>query len=263
MNETLQLIDRRTSLRTYADRPIEEVHVDAILESAIRAPTAGNMMLYSIIQVSDPAKKRALAETCGHAFIADAALILLFLADMQRWVDFFDGGDVATYCEEEGLEYRTPDPSKLLMSCCDAMAAAQNTVIAAESLGIGSCYIGDIMGHAEEHRELFDLPEFSFPITLLCYGHVPEGLEPKRRERFDRRFIVHRDAYARASTDDLAAMTEDIRARFSQVLEERGLNLPQLTYRGFMAGAAALEERRSVDLLLGPWLRAANGRPVE
>jgi len=263
MNETLQLIDRRTSLRTYADRPIEGAHVEAILESAMRAPTAGNMMLYSIVRVSDPEKKRALAETCGHAFIAEAPLVLLFLADMQRWVDFFDGGDVRTYCEEEGLEHRMPDPSKLLMSCCDAMVAAQNTVIAAESLGIGSCYIGDIMGHAEEHRVLFDLPAFALPITLLCYGYPPDGLELKKRERFDRKFIIHQDAYVRSSTTDLDEMMRDIRKRFSRVLKERGLNLPQLTYKGFMAGAAALEERRSVGLLLEPWLDAADKERAE
>jgi hypothetical protein len=119
------------------------------------------------------------------------------------------------------------------------------------------------MGHAEEHRALFDLPEFAFPITLLCYGYPPEGLELKRRDRFDRRFIIHENAYVRASTTDLNEMMSGVQERFARVLEERGLSLPQLTYRGFMAGAAALEERRSVDVLLKPWLGAADAEEAE
>lgn len=258
MNRTLQEIERRVSLRTYADRPIEEKHVDAILDSAIRAPTAGNMMLYSILRVEDPAKRGKLAETCGHSFIAKAPLVLIFLADMQRWVDYFEGSEVRERCAQEGEEYLTPDVAKLLMSCCDALVAAQNTVIAAESLGIGSCYVGDIMGRAEEHRALFDLPSFAFPIALLCYGYYPEGFERRRSDRFDRRFIVHDDVYRRTPHDDLDEMLAAIRHKFAGVLEKRAMNLGQLTYRGFMAGAAAIEQRGSVELLLKPWLDTAS-----
>lgn len=116
------------------------------------------MMLYSILQIDDPIKKIRLAETCGHSFIADARLVFLFLADMQRWRDYYLAFDVPEYCQRKGLSFREPDTGKLMMACCDALIAAQNTVIAAESLGIGSCYIGDIMGHSEEHRVLFELP---------------------------------------------------------------------------------------------------------
>jgi len=255
MNQTQQLIDRRVSLRRYADRPIEESEVDAILHSAMRAPTAGNMMLYSILRVDDSEKRRALAETCGHGFIAEAPLVLVFLADMQRWVDFFEANEVREHCAQERIEYQSPGTSELLMSCCDALLAAQNSVIAAESLGIGSCYVGDIMGHVEEHRGLLDLPPFAFPITLLCYGYYPERFERSRSERFDRRFVVHRDSYQQASKEDLEVMLSKIREKFAHVLEERGVNLAQLTYRGFMAGPAAIEERRSVGILLEDWLK--------
>ena len=258
MNTTLRQIERRVSLRTYADRPIEEEHVDAILDSAIRAPTAGNMMLYSILRVGDSTKRRKLAETCGHSFIGEAPLVLVFLADMQRWVDYFEGSGVRERCEQEGKEYVTPDTAKLLMSCCDALIAAQNTVIAAESLGIGSCYVGDIMGRAEEHRALFDLPSFAFPIALLCYGYYPEGFERRRSERFDRQFIVHDNVYRRATHGDLGEMLRGIRQKFASMLEKRAMNLGQLTYHGFMAGPAAVEQRESVGLLLKPWLDDAS-----
>ena len=253
MNETLRLITDRVSLRRYADRSIDSEEIDSIIHSAMRAPTAGNMMLYTILQVDDPAKKRRLAQTCGHPFIADAPLVLLFLADMQRWVDFFETNDVRVHCRATGIEYRMPDASKLLMSCCDALIAAQNSVIAAESMGIGSCYIGDIMGQAEEHRNLFDLPPFAFPIVLVCYGYYPMDLARRCTDRFDKEFIHHCDIYRRFSARELRAMLSDIEARFSSILKRRQVNLAQLTYEGFMMGKTAREERRSAAMLLEAW----------
>ena len=253
MNETLRLIDERVSLRRYADRPIEPEEIDSIIHSAMRAPTAGNMMLYTILQVDAPEKKQRLAQTCGHPFIACAPLVLLFLADMQRWVDFFEANGVASHCRKTENEYRMPDVSKLLMGCCDALIAAQNSVIAAESMGIGSCYVGDIMGHAEEHRSLFDLPPFAFPIVLACYGHRPEDVRSKQTSRFDRRFVHHCDSYRRFPAQDLREMLSEIDVAFSSVLKRRQLNLAQLTYEGFMIGKAAREESRSVAVLLEAW----------
>ena len=253
MNETLRLIDRRMSLRRYAPRAIQQEDMDAILESAMRAPTAMNMMLYSIVEVADQAKKDRLAETCGHHFIAKAPLVLLFLADMQRWYDYYEASDVPAYCDREEIEFVTPKGANLMMSCCDALIAAQNTVIAAESRGIGSCYIGDVMGHCEEHRELFALPRWTFPITLVCYGHYPEDLERRRMSRFDRRFICFRDTYRRLSETDFAEMLAEIETKFADYLAKENRSLAEQTYRSFTLGPPQLEESRSVEILIKDW----------
>jgi len=258
MNETLDLINNRVSVRRYSQRPIELENIAALLNSAIRAPTAGNMMLYSILQIDDPVKKMGLAETCGHSFIADAPLVFLFLADMQRWHDYYQAFDVPRYCQQEGLPFRAPDVGKLMMACCDALIAAQNTVIAAESLGIGSCYIGDIMGHGEEHRLLFELPVWTFPITLLCYGYYPEGFEQKLRERFDRRFIQHQDVYQRLRKPEFIEMMAGIEAKFSRHLRNKGLSLAEQTYTSFTLGEAGLEQSRSVEKMVDNWLSNAS-----
>ena len=254
MNETLRLLDERMSLRRYAPRPIAEDDVDAILRSALRAPTAMNMMLYTIVQVDAREKKERLAETCGHRFIADAPLVWLFLADMQRWVDYYEAFDIPALCEREGEGFRTPKASNLMMSCCDALIAAHASVVAAESLGIGSCYIGDIMGHCEEHRALFDLPRWTFPITLVCYGHYPDGLSRRRTPRFDGHFIRHHDAYRRFSKCDFEEMLADTQSRLAAHLERKGIGLAEATYRGFTLGEPELEEARSVDILLSDWV---------
>lgn len=172
MNETLKIIDNRRSLRGYDSREISPEHKKWILHSAFRAPTAGNMMHYSIIEVADQKMKDKLVKTCDNQpFIAKAPLVLLFLADIQRWYDFFEYSGVSDLCKERDIEYITPKEGDLMLASCDALIAAQNAVIAAESLGIGSCYIGDIMENIEIHREMFDLPKWVFPITLLCFGY--------------------------------------------------------------------------------------------
>lgn len=172
MNATLSIIENRRSVRAFADKPIARETVDAILHAAMRAPTAGNMMLYSIIEVTEQDIKDKLALSCDNQpFIAKAPLVLLFLADYQRWFDFFIASDVPAYCEANDIPLRYPGAGDLLLACCDALIAAQTGVIAAESLGIGSCYIGDIMEKYEYHKDLFGLPQYTFPVALLCCGY--------------------------------------------------------------------------------------------
>ncbi|MEE8121626.1 MAG: nitroreductase family protein, partial [Anaerolineales bacterium] len=84
MNPVLETIHQRKSVRAYDDKPVPEDVRDTIIKSAMRAPTAGNMMLYSIIEVSDQEAKNKLVETCDNQpFIAEAPLVLIFLADYQ------------------------------------------------------------------------------------------------------------------------------------------------------------------------------------
>ena len=136
MNTVIQTIIQRKSVRAYEKRLIGDETKNEIIRAALRAPTAGNMMLYSIIEVSDQAKKDILANSCDNQpFIAKAPLVLLFLADYQRWHDYF----VTCGVDKADSPMRKPREGDLLLACCDAIIAAQTAVVAAESLGIGSC----------------------------------------------------------------------------------------------------------------------------
>ncbi|MFX1579798.1 MAG: nitroreductase family protein, partial [Promethearchaeota archaeon] len=208
MNETLKVIDNRRSLRGYDSREISPEHKRWILHSAFRAPTAGNMMHYSIIEVADQNMKDRLVETCDNQpFIAKAPLVLLFLADMQRWYDLFKYSNVQDLCKKRNLEYVTPKEADLMLASCDALVAAQNAVIAAESLGIGSCYIGDIMENIEIHREMFELPKWVFPIALLCFGYPlrKDRDERPRTPRFSEHFVYFKNKYKRVDTEEFEA----------------------------------------------------------
>src|SRR5512142_2663632 len=192
MNPTLDLLLNRKSTRVYSGRPIAGAEKQTILQAAMRAPTAGNMMLYSIIEVDDQAIKERLAVTCDNQpFIAKAPYVLLFLADYQRWYDYYRTGGVEKVCQERGLPMRHPEEGDLLLACCDTLIAAHAAVVAAEALGIGSCYIGDILERYEVHRELFHLPRYVLPVTLVCFGYpTPEQTARQQTPRFGQEFIV-------------------------------------------------------------------------
>ena len=252
MNETIDVIQNRRSVRAYQDRPIEQEVVDTIIHCAMRAPTAGNMMLYSIVEIEDQALKDALAESCDHQpFIAKAPLLLLFLADYQRWFDFFVASDVPAFCEAQGQTLRRPGEGDMLLACCDALIAAQTAVIAAESLGVGSCYIGDIMERYEYHRELLDLPQYTFPIALLCFGYPKAESSTKAlTPRFPQRYIHFKDAYQRLGEEGVREMFAPYeRPRYPEGVS----NLAQLVYARKFSADFCIEMTRSVKKALATW----------
>ena len=196
MNETIRQLNERKSVRVFLDREITKAEKDAIINAACQAPTAGNQQLYTIIDVTDQSIKDRLVETCDNQpFIASAKLVLIFCADCKKWYDAFNA------C---GCEPRRPAVGDLLLAVSDANIAAQNAVTAAESLGIGSCYIGDIMENCEAQRELLGLPEFVFPAAMLVFGYPTEQQKERQKpRRADVCHIVHENAYREMDAAEL------------------------------------------------------------
>lgn len=199
MNETLRQLRERKSVRVFTDRRIGQPEKEALLDSALQAPTAGNQILYTILDIQDQRTKDALAESCDHQpFIATAPLVLVFLADCRRWLDAY---------AQAGVQARKPGLGDLVLACEDALIAAQNTVVAAESLGIGSCYIGDILENRETVVELLGLDPYVFPVTMVVYGYpTDQQRERPKPRRFDKRYIVQTDRYRRLSPEELRDM---------------------------------------------------------
>ncbi len=254
MNPTIDLLMTRKSVRVYTDQPVLPAEKDTILQAAMRAPTAGNMMLYSIIEVEDQALKDQLAETCDHQpFIARAPYVLLFLADYQRWYDYYLAGGVPAICAEKGIPMRCPEEGDLLLACCDTLIAAHAAVVAAEALGIGSCYIGDILERFEIHREMFNLPQYVLPVTLVCFGYpTPEQAARKQTPRFAPEFIVHKNQYQRL---DLSALAQLMQPRNNQLAangnRKDGIeNVGQFNYLHKFSAAFSVEMSRSVRAMI-------------
>ncbi len=257
MNPVIDVIHNRKSVRAYEDEPLPEDVRDVILKSAMRAPTAGNMMLYSIIEVSDQEAKNKLVETCDNQpFIAKAPLVLIFLADYQRWVDYFKVSGVEQFCSENGVPIVKPEEGDLFLACCDALIAAQTAVIAAESMGVGSCYIGDILENYEIHREMFDLPQYAVPICMVCFGYPSvEQKERERTERFGEKFILFKDQYQRLDKADFDEMYASAYKRMkvgsADVRDQPSVGIRM--YKRKFSAEYAVEMRRSVRAILEAW----------
>ncbi|MEG1548149.1 MAG: nitroreductase family protein [Clostridia bacterium] len=211
MNETLESLYNRKSVRAYEERSIPDECKEAILIAAMSAPTAGNQQLYTIIDITDQDLKDKLAISCDNQpFIAKAPMILIFCADVQKWIDVFKAG---------GANPRKPGVGDLMLAVQDTTIAAQNAVVAAQSLGIGSCYIGDIMEQCKRHRELLHLPEYVFPACMLVFGYpTKQQLERKKPQRCRLADIVCKNYYTEKNEDQLRRMfdKETVNRSFEQ-----------------------------------------------
>lgn len=263
INETIKTILNRVSLRKYDKRQIDDEDLNLIIESAIRAPTAGNNMLYSIILIKNKDTKEKLAISCDNQpFIKDASVIMIFVADLKRLYDYFEISKVKEFCINNGIDYIRPNMQMLYLGLNDAIIAAQNAVIAAESLGIGSCYIGDIAERYEFHKELLNLPENVFIAAMLCLGYYPEDYEKKLRPRFDKKYIVHNEKYNIINSDDLKKMYEIYENKFkdsrsNKVDNEKDnvkfSNYAQMLYANKFGSDFAIEMDRSIKEMLKFW----------
>lgn len=187
-NEILKSLYERKSVRVFTDEEITAGDKSSILEAALQAPSAGCQLLYTILDITDEEKKKKLAVLCDNQlFMAKSKMMLVFCADCRKWLSFY---------EEAGLEPRAPGAGDLLLAVEDALIAAQNAVTAAESLGIGSCYIGDVMENAEEMKTLLQLPKYVYPACLLVFGHPTEQQKTRKKpERFRVSDIVCENSY--------------------------------------------------------------------
>ena len=200
-NPVLRQLMERKSVRAYEQGPIPEEDVRAILEAALQAPTAGNMTLYTIIRVTDKEKKQALAKSCDNQpFIASAPLVLVFCADYKRWFDVFATLDL-------GEPLRRPGEGDFMLAALDAVIAAQSAVVAADALGYGSCYIGDILENCETQRAILSLPEYVAPVCMAVFGRpTAQQRERVKPARFEVEDIVYENTYRPAGPEAMRAM---------------------------------------------------------
>ena len=199
MNEIIKALYERKSVRVFTEQEISKAEKESILNAAIQAPSAGCQLLYTILDMTDQQKKEKMAELCDHQpFIAKAKLVLVFCADCEKWLSNY---------REACLTPRKPGAGDLLLAVEDALIAAQNAVTAAESLGIGSCYIGDVMERAEDMKALLDLPPYVYPACMLVFGYPTEHQKVRTKPaRFAISDMVCENAYQGKSGREIRNM---------------------------------------------------------
>ncbi|MCH3918080.1 MAG: nitroreductase family protein [Spirochaetia bacterium] len=249
-----QLLERH-SVRAFKDEGIDKNVVDALKLAVLRAPTAGCMTLYSIIEVNDKDKKEKLAVLCDHQpMIAKAPLVWVFLADIQRWVDYLHMGGSIERGKRLDRDYRDPGVGDFHLCMQDAVIAAQTAVVAADSLGLGSCYIGDIIENYEQLRELLDLPQYAAPAAMVIIGK-PTDRKHLMLPRPAALHIFMEDGYHRMSLEEVSdcyGPLEAHRKKYSKLPFEDG-NIADDFYLRKYTTEFMKEMNRSTKVFLDRW----------
>jgi FMN reductase (NADPH) len=188
---TLDLIHRHASVRRYKADPLPASVIEAIVAAGQHASTSSNLQTYSVIAVTEAAKRERLAKLCGEQkHIQEAPVFLAFCADRAR---------LERICQLRGYTQVTGYVENFLVAAVDAAILAQNTALAAESLGLGICYIGSIRNNLPEVIDLLELPRLVIPITGMTVGWP--DVEPRLRPRLPLRAVLHWEKYDTASED--------------------------------------------------------------
>ena len=159
---TIDQIYRHASVRRFKSEPVPRELVETIVAAAQRSATSSNLQMYSVVAVTDPAHRVRLAELCGdQAQVAQAPVFLAWCADRSR---------LNGVCRLRGYTQAVEHVEPFLVAAVDVAILMQTATLAAESLGLGSCYIGAIRNNPVEVIELLRLPPLTFPIPGMTLG---------------------------------------------------------------------------------------------
>jgi nitroreductase len=210
-NETLRLLNQRGSCRSFSEKSIPEDVLTQVLEAGVHAPNAGNLQVVSIIKIMDPERRKKIQKICGgQKFVGEAPVNLVFCVDWRRdkrWAEL----EVAPFTATSTLSW-------FLMAFEEVGIVAQSICIAADSVGLGSCYAGTILNRPKEVIELLNLPEYVFPVVLLGLGY-PSGTIPNIKKH-KLNTILHDEVYTDMNDEELlAAFNEKYTAQSTNRVE--------------------------------------------
>ena len=212
-NETIKLLFTRASCRNFSKKKISHDILQYILEAGIHSPTGGNLQPYSIIKVENSETKQKLTELCGKQnFISAAPVNLLFCIDwhrIERWAKL----EAAPFTATSSFRH-------FWISFQDTIICAQNICTVADSLGLGSVYVGTVLESFLEIKELFQLPKGVFPVVLLSLGYPETRALSRRKLGVD--VIVHNERYHEITDQKLVdAFNEKYYGLKMKITEER------------------------------------------
>lgn len=184
-NPTLELIHQHGSVRQYKPDPVSREMVETIVAAGQRASTSSNLQMYSVVALTDPEKRAQMQKYCGgQKHISQAPIFLTWVADLSR---------LDRICEARGYTQEAGQVENFLLAAVDAAIAAQNAALAAESLGLGFCYIGAIRNKPRQVIQLLNLPRLTFPLVGMTLGWPVKP--PMIRPRLPLEAVLHWEQY--------------------------------------------------------------------
>ncbi len=241
-NETLDGLISHRSVRAYLPDPVPAGTVELLVAAAQSAASSSNLQPWSVIAVEDPARKARLAALAGNQKqILDAPLFLLWIVDHHRLTSI--GEAIGT--PANALHFL----ESFLLGAVDTSLAAQNAVVALESIGLGSCYIGGIRNKPAEVAAELGLPPQSFALFGLTVGYPDPELPAAVKPRLPQEAVLFRERYgAAASPPAIAGYDRRLRSfQREQHLPERDWS-DQATQR--VRGAESIAGRDALRAVL-------------
>ncbi|MGV8134215.1 MAG: nitroreductase family protein [Mangrovibacterium sp.] len=217
----MDFLFQHRSVRQYKKDEIGNDLLNRIIEAGTRASTTGNMQLYSVIVTRESENKSKLAPLhFNQSAVIQAPVLLTVCADVNRFT---------RWCE-----YRNADASYdhflwMVNAIIDAMLFAQNICVAAESQGLGICYMGTTLYHAPEISDILNLPVGVLPVTAITMGYP--AAEPALTERLPANAVIHYESYkdyTKERIDELYRNQEELESSRRFVIENKKENLAQV-----------------------------------
>ena len=196
---------RHRSVRAFSDRALPDGTLEMLVAAGQSAASSSNVQAWSVIAVRDPARKARLSLLAGNQeHIRRCPLLLLWVADLARLDRIAASRDI----EPHGTRYL----EMLLVGVIDAALAAQNAVLAAESIGLGTVYIGAMRNEPEQVAAEVALPPDAMIVFGLCVGFEdPAAQAADIKPRLPQRAVLHHEQYsAQSEPDDVGAYDQTI-----------------------------------------------------
>lgn len=200
-NETLKTVLGHRSVRHYRPDPLPEGTIELLVAAGQSAASSSNLQAWSVIAVEDSNRKARLAALAGEqAQITQAPLFLVWLVDLHRLETIGRLEDSPS----EGLQYL----ESFLLGAVDATLAAQNAVIALESIGLGAVYIGAIRNNPEKVARELALPPHVFPLFGLTVGYPDPTIRTAVKPRLSQEAVLFRETYALSEITETTAFND-------------------------------------------------------
>ncbi len=192
----IDLIKKHTSIRKYKNAQVSDLLINDLLEAGCRASTTGNMQLYSVINTtSQLIKEKLLPVHFNQKMVLDAPHVLTFCADFNRF---------KKWCILNQAEPGYDNYLSFMTAAIDAILVAQNVCVAAESKGLGICYLGTVLYNAEKIITILKLPKGVVPVATVTLGWPDE--QPQKVDRLPIEAIVHKDVYNDYSDEQIGKL---------------------------------------------------------
>lgn len=191
MNQVIDLLKKHRSIRKFTQEPISNEKVLTIIQAAGKAATSSFIQAYSVIRVTSKKNRKQIAELAGsQTWVEKSPLFMVFCADLKRSKDA---------CLLENKDMASGYTEQLIIATVDVSLAAQNAMIAAESMGLGGVFIGGIRNDPEKVCKLLNIPKHVYPIFGMCLGYPDEN--PEQKPRLPVQVILKEDYYQENQTD--------------------------------------------------------------